>query len=354
MSKVTRKGRRKAGLPPGSLIHTGERKAEKTKITVFDYDENGFTELAPKSIEECLPFKDTATVSWINIDGVHEVEIIEKICRHFGLHPLLIEDILDTDHRPKMEDQGDYIYVTLKMLCCDEKGKRATVEQVSIVTGHNFVLSFQEAPGDVFDAIRERIRSGKGRIRKLGADYLAYSLLDAVVDNYFIILESFGERIEKLEDRLVASPGQKILGEVHELKRELIFLRKSVWPLREVISGLERCESPIIRESTDAYFRDVYDHTIQIIDTIESFRDMTSGMLDIYLSSVSNRMNEIMKVLTIIATIFIPLTFIAGVYGMNFKFMPELGWRYGYLVIWGVMIAAAAAMLVYFKRRKWL
>jgi magnesium transporter len=240
------------------------------------------------------------------------------------------------------------------MLDYDREESKIKVEQVSLILGENFVISFQETEGDIFNPIRERVRNNKGRVRKMGADYLAYVLIDAVVDNYFLILEALGEQIESMEEELVANPTPETLQTIHNLKREMIFLRKSVWPLRELISGLERGESALIRESTGIYLRDVYDHTIQVIDTVETFRDMLSGMLDIYLSSVSNRMNEVMKVLTIIATIFIPLTFLAGIYGMNFEFMPELRWHWSYPLVWCVMIVIGVAMIFYFKRKKWL
>ena len=352
MPRLVKRRSVKGGLPPGTLVHIGERKTEKTRITIIDYDETQFEEKQAKRIEECFPFKDKPTVTWINIDGIHEVEIIEKLGSHFGLHPLLLEDILNTEQRPKMEDFGDYIFVVLKMLYHNEAEIEA--EQVSLIFGSNFVISLQEREGDVFDPIRERIRKGKGRIRKAGADYLAYALLDAIVDNCFLILETLGERIEDTEQQLAANPVPETLQLIRKLKKGMIFLRKAIWPLREVVSGLERCESVLIHESTGAYLRDVYDHTIQVIDTVESYRDMVSGMLDIYLSSISNKMNEVMKVLTIFAAIFIPLTFVAGIYGMNFRFMPELGWQWGYPMILIVMGSIAAGMLNYFRRKRWL
>ena len=354
MFRLTKKRSAKIGLPPGTLIHIGERKTEKVRINILDYDEAQFEEEEAKTIEESFPFKDKPTVTWIDIEGIHQVEIIEKLGSHFGLHPLLLEDILNTDQRPKMEDYGDYIFIVLKMLYLGEANNEIEAEQVSLILGSNFVISFQEREGDAFDPVRDRIRNAKGRIRKAGADYLAYTLLDAIVDNYFIILESLGETIEETEEQLTTNPNPETLQLIHALKKEMIFLRKSIWPLREVISGLERCESSLIHESTGAYLRDVYDHTIQIIDTVESFRDMISGMLDIYLSSISNKMNEVMKVLTIFASIFIPLTFVAGVYGMNFSFMPELKWQWGYFGILGVMALVGISLVVYFKRRKWL
>jgi len=308
MLRLIKKRSKKAGLPPGTLVHIGEKKTEKVKITIIDYDETQFQEKEVKTIEECLSFKDKPTVTWINIDGIHQIDIIEKIGKHFNIHPLILEDILNTGHRPKMEDLEDYIFIVSKMLYYDEEDIEIKAEQISLILGSNFVISFQECEGDIFNPIRQRIKNGKGRIRKAGADF----------------------------------------------KREMIFLRKSVWPLREVISGLERGESSLIHESTGIYLRDVYDHTIQVIDIIDTLRDTVFGMHDTYLSSISNKMNEVMKVLTIIATIFIPLTFIAGIYGMNFKYMPELEWHWGYFALWSVMIAIVVSMMFYFKRKKWL
>jgi len=354
MPKPIKKRSKKVGLPPGTLVHIGEKKSEKTKITILNYDELHVQEKEIKTVDECFPFKDEPTVTWINVDGLHQVEILEKLGEGFGLHPLVLEDILNTDQRPKMEDYGDYIYIVLKLLYHNNKSNEIAAEQISLILGSNFVISFQEKEGDVFNPIRERIRNGKGRMRKMGADYLAYALLDSVVDNYFIILEKLGEKIEFLEEELVTNPTPKTLHELHHLKREMIFLRKSVWPLREVISGLERGESPLIKGTTGIYLRDVYDHTIQVIDTVETFRDMLSGMLDIYLSSISNRLNAVMKVLTIIATIFMPLTFIAGIYGMNFQYMPELEWRLGYPMVLFIMLAIGVFMLISFRRKKWL
>jgi magnesium transporter len=354
MSKLTKKHSETSGLPPGTLVHIGQRRSESVRITILDYDETNFQERQVPAVEECFPFKATPTVTWVNIDGIHDVDVIEKLGKEFELHPLILEDILNTTQRPKCEDFDKYIFMVLKMLSYDEGEGGLKAEQVSMVLGRNFVISFQEQVGDVFEQIRDRLRNSKGRIRKMGADYLAYTLIDAVVDNYFVILEKFGEKIESMQEQLVADPSEKTLQQIHSVKREMIFLRKSVWPLRELINGLQRTESALVADSTSVYLRDVYDHTIQIIDTIESFRDTVSGMLDIYLSSISNRMNAVMKVLTIIATTFIPLTFIAGIYGMNFKYMPELGWKWGYAAALGVMVVVAILMLIYFRRKKWL
>ena len=344
----------KIGLPPGTLVHIGERKAEKVKIRIIDYDQKNFQGREVEKVEECFPFKDKPTVTWINIDGLQEVGIVEKIGAHFGIHPLVLEDILHTGQRPKAEDLGDYLFIVLKMVYHDENEDEITSEQVSLILGPNYIISFQEREGDIFNPIRERIRNSKGRVRKMGSDYLAYALLDAIVDHYFVVLEKLGETIESLEEELVTNPTPETLHTIHKLKSNMIFLRKSVWPLREVIAALERGESPLIEKSTEIYLRDVYDHTIQVIDTIETYRDMVSGMLDIYLSSLSHRMNEVMKVLTIIATIFIPLTFIAGIYGMNFKYMPELEWHWGYFVALLIMAVIVVSMVFYFRNKRWI
>jgi len=354
MAKLVKKRTQKSGLPPGTLIHIGEKRTEKVKIRIMDYSDMGLKEMEADTIETCFPFKDKPTNTWINIEGIHDVRVLERLGESYGFHTLILEDILNTDQRPKMEDHGEYIYVVLKMLNSD-KNNSVVIEQISLLLGKNFVISLQEGlEGDVFNPVRERIRSGKGRIRKMGSDYLAYALLDSIVDNYFIVLEKLGEKIEVLEEELITNPKRETLHAIHNLKREMIFLRKSVWPLREVISGLERGESSLISKSTQIFLRDLYDHTIQVIDTVEAFRDMLSGMLDIYLSSVSNKMNEVMKVLTIIATIFIPLTFIAGVYGMNFRNMPEIEWQWGYPLSLLIMGGVAIIMLIFFRKKRWI
>jgi len=288
------------------------------------------------------------------MNGVHQLELLQEIGTDFALHPLVLEDIANTEHRPKLEDYDSYLFLVVKMLSFDASSGEIQPEQVSLVLAPGVVLSFQERQGDVFQGVRERLRSNKGRIRKMGSDYLAYALLDAVVDSYFVILEQIGEQIEQLEEELVLQSNTRTLDKIHHFKREMILLRKSVWPLREVIGGMQRSESPLIQESTGIFLRDVYDHTIQIIDTVETFRDVLSGLLDLYLSSISNRMNEVMKVLTIIATIFIPLTFIAGIYGMNFTYMPELNWRWSYPLLWLVMITIAGVMIFFFRKKRWL
>jgi len=354
MSGEIKRRSRKAGLPPGSLIHIGERLTEKTKISVLDYDENQLSEREIRTVDECRQFKDSLTVTWIHINGIHDTRTLEELGTIFGLHPLIMEDILNTDQRPKIEDFCEYIYIVLKAFYDHgADNSQITSEQISIVLGPKFVISFQEKETDIFKPVRERIRAGKGRLRTSGADYLAYTLIDTIVDNYFTILEQLGEKIEVIEESLVKNPSTQTLRAIQGLKRQMIFLRKSVWPLREAISSLERAGCQLINESTNLFLKDTYDHTIQVIETIETFRDTLSGILDIYLSSINIRMNEIMKVLTIIATIFMPLTFLVGVYGMNFKYMPELEWHWGYFLIWGVIIIIAVSMLVYFRKKRW-
>jgi len=352
--RFIRRESKTAGLPPGTAVHVGPRRAENVRIRVMTYNADGAEDREVEEIEECFPLLDESRVAWINVDGLHRVEVIEALGAHFDVHPLVIEDIANTGQRPKSEDYSHYLYIVLKMFYTTVEGNGIEAEQVSLILGENFVVSFQEQEGDVFESVRERIRGDKGRIRTMGADYLVYSLMDAIVDGYFLICESFGERMEELEDEVVAEPDTETSRDIHGLKQEIIQLRKSIWPLREVISGLQRMESELIAEPTQLYLRDVYDHTIQVIDTIEWFRDMASGLLDIYLSSLSNRMNEVMKVLTIIATLFIPLTFIAGIYGMNFRYMPELTWRWGYPAVLGVMLAMVVGMLFYFRKKDWL
>jgi magnesium transporter len=353
MSLFLKKSSKKVGLPPGTVVFVGERKVEEIRITLIDYDENQYNEREIENIEDCFPYKGSPSISWINIDGVHQVDVIEKLGDHFVLHPLLQEDVVNTHQRPKFDEFDDHLFIVLRMFFLNEEKNELEGEQISFIVGANFVISFQERQGDVFEQVRERLRNGKGRIRKKGSDYLAYCLIDAIVDSYYTILETLGEHIESLQEELVSKPKREDLQIIQDLKSDMLFIRKSVWPLREVIGGLVRSESTLIKQDVLVYIRDVYDHVIQAIDTIETYRDMLSAMLDIYLSSVGNRMNEVMKVLTIIATIFIPMTFLAGVYGMNFKYMPELGWRYAYLFFWIVVSVVLIAMLAYFKRKKW-
>ncbi len=354
MEKYFKKRGEKAGLPPGTPVFVGVKKMEQTKIKIIAYDESKFEEKVIENVGEFFFSQDSKGVTWINVDGIHQVEIIEEIGKKFELHPLVVEDIVNTEQRPKIEDFGNYAFIVLKMLIYEDEKKDIRGEQVSLILGKNFVISFKEKEEDIFEPVRERIRNGKGRIRKMGADYLFYVLIDSIVDYYFIILEKIGDYLEEVEEKVVTQPEKETFNELNKLKRELIFLRKSVWPLREVISGLERGDSSLIERGTRIFLRDVYDHTIQVIDTVETFRDIVSGMHDTYLTSITNRTNEIMKVLTIIATLFIPLSFITGIYGMNFEYMPELKMRWAYFTVWGVFVGISVLMLGFFKKKKWL
>lgn len=360
MFRVLKNSSVKAGLPPGTPVLVGEQKTEQVKITVLDYDQTNVEVFTPETPEDCTMYRQKSTVTWINVDGLHQVDLVERLCSGFGLHPLTVEDILNTTQRPKLDIFEDYLFLVLKMQTYNAESGLVDMEQVSFVLGENYLISFQEKPGDTFDGVRNRIQSQKGRINKMKADYLIYALLDSIIDNYFTVLEEISGEIEEIEEKLISSPSPETLQKIHILKREMIMLRKSVWPLREVINSLVRDEEiDLISDSIYFYLKDLYDHTIQVIDTIETFRDIISGMLDIYLSSMNNRMNEVMKVLTIFAAIFIPLTFIAGLYGMNFDpgksplNMPELSWYYGYPFALGLMLATALVLLIYFKRKKW-
>ncbi len=343
----------KTGVSPDTPMYIGTRSGS-VGIEAMCYSADGVTQV-PDPVALNAEGRGWVGNLWVNVEGVHDPAAIESIGMAFGLHPLTVEDILNTRQRPKLEDYDDYLFIVMKMLRWNNATSTVESEQVSLILQDRLVLCFQEgAEGDVFDQVRQRISSAKSRVRQSGADFLCYSLIDAVVDQYFIILEEIGERIELLEDDLVSNPTPETLQGVHNLKRVLISLRKSVWPLREVIGVMHREESELITEHTSVYLRDVYDHTIQVIDTLETYRDMLAGMLDMYMSSVSNRMNEVMKVLTMIATVFIPLTFLAGVYGMNFEFMPELRMPWAYPVLWVVMIVISAIMLLWFRRKRWL
>ena len=354
MAKSFRRMARKVGMPPGSLVYTGEKGHLPAKITITRYNEQTIVERQLDSFTECQLVGDPGEVTWINVTGISKVTDLERVGECFKIHPLVLEDILEVGQRPKVEDYEEYLYIVLNAIQPVAEGAELVAEEISLVLGPNYLLSFYTGDDDLYAPIRERLLQAKGRIRKLGADYLAYTLIDLVVDNYFVELEKFGDQMESLEDEVVANPSPRTLHDVHQFKNDMIMLRKSLWPLREVIARLERRESPLISENLGKYFRDVYDHTIIAIDTVETYRDILSGMLDIYLSSMSNRLNSIMKVLTIIATIFMPLTFITSLYGMNFKHMPELQWEYGYFMVLGMIVVIAVAMLEYFRRKRWI
>lgn len=343
----------RCGTPPGTPIYTGEQTETPIRIQTLRFSADQFEEQEHERIETALDYLEAAGPAWINIDGLHQPEIISRVGERVALHPLVVEDILHTHQRPKLEEHEQVLYLVLRMLSMADNGG-VQAEQVSFVLTESTLITFQESPGDVFDPVRERIRKKQGRIRKMGADYLLYSLLDAVVDHYFVVLEQFGERIESIELALMNNPDPQLLHDMHALKRELLFIRRAIWPLRELVGTLERAESPFIQESLQVYLRDLYDHTIQVADTVESLRDLLSSVQDLYLSSLGNKTNQVMQVLTIIATIFIPITFVAGIYGMNFEVMPELKWRYGYAAVWALMLVMTVGMLILFYRKRWI
>ncbi|MDQ1265840.1 MAG: magnesium transporter [Bacteroidota bacterium] len=348
------KRHKKIGEPPGTVTFVGEKKIDKPRVTLIEFDDNHVEEKFIESFDECMPYIDKNSVIWLNIEGLHDVELIGKIGKCFDIHPLILEDIVNTDHLPKIDYFENYIFIVLKNIIFDEQSRDIKSEQICLILGTNYVISFQESNTGIFNYIRERLFASKGKIKQLGADYLNYTLLDAIVDNYFLVLEKIDEDIDTLEEELIQSPTSNTLSNIHKLKRGMIYLRKSVWPLREVIRRLDIEETELIENSTAIYIKDLYEHIIQVIETLEFLRDILSNLMDVYMSSISNKMNEVMKVLTIIATIFIPLTFIAGVYGMNFKFMPELEWRWGYPAIIIFMALIFIGMLFYFKRKKWI
>lgn len=357
MKKILKNSRKKSGQLPGSLIYMGDRTGNGIKINVTEYDRDNFSEKIAGSPEEIK--LEEGKNFWINVDGIHVPETIGQIGEKFGIHPLTMEDILNTSHRPKAEDNASYLFVVMKLLSFEGEPGLLKSEQVSLIIGKNYVISFQEDQSDEFETVRDNLRQNKGKLRELGPDYLAYRILDVVLDNYFSVLEKVGDNLESIEDELVEKPTKQTLEKIYKLKGDMIQIRRAVWPLREVISSLDKAETDLIAKTTRPYLRDLYDHIVQLIDTNENYREMTSGLMDIYLSSVSNKLNEIMKVLTIISTFFIPLNFIAGLYGMNFntevsKFnMPELNFYLGYPMVLSLMLLIALGLFAYFKRKKW-
>lgn len=345
----------KLGMPPESLVYTGEKQMDSPQVSLFHYNADDCKEEKVTDITQLKQVRETERIVWLNVEGLHDVELIAKIGEIFSLHPLVMEDILDITQRPKFEIYDDMLFLVVKMLSFDEKNNKITTEQVCFLLSDSFLITFQEGMiGDVFDGVRERITKGKGKLRKNKVDYLCYELLDSIVDNYFLLVERIGDKITELEDEVFESPEKTILHSLHELRNELLTIRKAVWPMREVVTRLEREAQDYVSPQTQIYLRDLYDHTIQEIETIEALRESLAGLQDLYLSSLSNKMNEVMKVLTIITTIFIPLSFIAGVYGMNFEHMPELKWQYGYYGVIALMTLISLIMLVVFRRKKWL
>jgi magnesium transporter len=354
MTTVSKRKRKPAGSAPGSVIYIGDEKTAAVRIKQLSYSAQGSQAERVIAPHECRPTTSREGVTWYTVDGVHDVEVLKTIGESFQLHPLVVEDIGNTTQRPKIEVFDGYTFIAAKMISYDARSTKIKFEHISIVLGSGFVLLFLQDPGDLFAPIRQRIESDKGRIRIMGADYLVYSLVDAVVDYYFHVLEEIGERIEQLEDEVVSRPTARTLRAIHRVKREMISLRRSIWPMREIVNSMVRDESPLITAGVKIFLRDLYDHTVHVIDSIEAMRDIITGTLDVYLSSVSNRLNEVMKVLTVMSSIFIPLTFIVGVYGMNFRYMPELEWRWGYPAVWIVMLTLTLGLLALFKRKKWM
>ncbi len=344
----------KIGMHPGALVHIGEQKIEKTKVTLIEYNQKRYNTYELKTVEEIIPHTHTKDVTWTNICGLHETDVIKSLGEKFDIHPLVIEDILNTETRPKIEITDDYIFVAMKLLTYNDTESSIESEQISFILGKNFVLTFLEKSDSVFRPIQNRIVNIVGRIRKNGPDYLFYALMDVVVDNYFVLLEKTEENIETLDDEVISNSDKSQVEKIYNLKNQLLRLRKLIWPLREIFTELLREEPELIHPTMVPYLRDLLDHTIFIIESIDLQREITNGLMETYLSMVSNKMNEVMKLLTIIATIFIPLTFIAGIYGMNFQYMPELGWRWAYFIVWGIMIVVTIALLSFFRRKKWL
>jgi magnesium transporter len=351
MAKFYKRRKQHAGLPPGTITTTDDQNAPCT-ITIIDYNAEKVQDKEVLCVDDTFPYKNSPTVTWINIE-CPDPGSIQKVNEHYGIHPLVSEDIVNLGQRPKVEDYGQYLFLVMKMIYVKETKNEIIDEQISMILGPGFVISYQEKKGDVFDPIRTRIKECKGRIRSMGADYLAYALMDAIVDNYFSVLDKRADEIDRMEEEIMTHPDQFISQRIHTLKRDMIHLRKHIGPVREMILNLQRNESPLIQKKISIYLRDVYDHTIQLLDTVDTFKDLLSGIHDSYLSAMSNKMNEVMKTLTIFAAIFIPLTFIAGIYGMNFEYMPELQWKYGYFIILAVMLSLGVGLSVYFKQKKW-
>lgn len=356
MSKGNKKKKgslQKIGSPPGTLQHVGNIQPEKVKITIIDYQNDDFLETEVQDITQTFPYRDSKTDTWINIDGIHNTEIIAQIGKHFGIHSLTLEDILNTNHRPTFEEHDNYLFFTLKMLAINTENQIEN-EQVSLILGNNWLISFQEQEGDMFDKIRVRLRDAQARIRKRGVDYLFYALIDIIVDHYFLIVEYFKDQLEEVENFVILNPDKKYLYNIQHLRNELIDFRKVLVPLREALIDLKADNIDLIDNDIQPYLRDVYEHTLYLFESTEYLQESINGILDLYHSGISNKTNQIMQVLTIISTIFIPLTFIVGLYGMNFDSMPEIHWKYGYVFVWTLMILVVLGMLRYFKNKKWL
>jgi magnesium transporter len=360
MKSGIRRGTAKSGLRPGSILYIGKPRTEKPRIRIIDYSETELKEIEAQSATNCLQYRDSPTVTWLRIDGLHDTTLVETIGTHYGLHPLALEDIVNTEHSPKFEESAESVLIVLKSLSYNSSLARVETQHVAVVFGSNFVITFAEQDCKPFDHVLDRIKNTPRRKRHMGADFLAYSLIDSLIDDYFVTLEGLSDEIEAVEEKIIDRPQARNLEAIHDLKASLITMRRASWPLRDIFSELRRIESPLLHDYTRPYLRDLYEHINQVLDTVETFREMVSGLLEVYLSSVSIKTNQAMKVLTVVATIFIPLGFLAGVYGMNFNTsvspfnMPELSMKYGYLMFWGVCIAALVGMLWFFRKRQWL
>lgn len=346
---------KKAGQPPGTLMYTGQQQNKVPIITVSTFDTTDCEVTTGKDIHESLSKQNFKKMCWINVEGMQEVSLINEIAQHFSIHPLTVEDILNVEQRPKIEEFDGYTFLTLKMLHWAKEHSELSVQQISIIFGKNFILSFQESNTSIFDLIRMKLQSTSSqRLRQQNSDYFAYRLLDAIVDEYFVVLECLGEEIERVEEKIISAPTPQNSKIIYRLKRQMLMLRKSIWPLREVVSHLLYEEEALITKFTRLYLRDLYDHTMQAIDTVETFRDMLTSMLDMYLSGLTIRMNEIMKTLTIITTIFIPITALSSIYGMNLPNIPFMKSSWGFSIIASIMVASVTGMVIYFRRKKWI
>lgn len=353
--KKKKKSYKASNLPPGTMAYKGKKQATITNIEIVNYSKEHYKRFNSNKVEDAFNFKGNNQVTWININGLNNLVDIETVGLHYNIHPLTLEDIVNTSQRPKLEEFENYLFVVFKMLFI-KNDDELHYEHLSLIVGEDYVLTFQEADGDVFDDLRDRLSSAKGRIRTQGSDYLMYTLLDAIVDNYFTVIEAFGDKVEELESVLfqARSADDETPSQIQKLKQEILKIRRSIYPLREVVSRMEKSDFQFIEEKTHSYLRDLYDHIIQVSESVDLYREMVWSLMDMYMSIISNKMNEIMKVLTIIATIFIPLTFVAGIYGMNFKNMPELNSENGYFILLGVMVILFVFMLLYFRRKRWL
>ncbi|MFO1318981.1 MAG: magnesium/cobalt transporter CorA [Burkholderiales bacterium] len=354
MVRMMKRRSGKSGLPPGSLVYVGERKSHGTRISVIDYDDRSVSERELADVGECLPFKDSHTVTWINVDEIGDPGLVEQFGRVLAFHPLMLEDILNTDQRAKVEDHGDYIYVVLKMLDWDDERHEIVSEQLSLVLGQHYVITLQERAGDFFDPLRKRIRDGVGRHRRQGADYLAYSLLDVIIDQYFLVLDRLGDRIEAADTGIMSRNSADTLRQIHQLKRDMLFVRKAVWPVKEVVASLRHLDTPLIARQTAPYLRDIQDHIVQVVEGIDTYQNLLSDILATYLSTIGNRTNAVMKVLAVFSAVFMPLTFITGIFGMNFHHMPPLEWSWGFTGTLMAMLAIGVILAIFFIRKRWI